>query len=79
MVSKIILLEGLNWFHGANLTFNSDVGQDKIFGLHERPLTFSLADYSCNCNVKMHLLKSGIRSAMDIYLFNKMLLMANQK
>ena len=27
----------------------------------------------------MHLLKSGIRSAMDIYLLNKMLLMANQK
>ena len=28
MVSKIILLEGLNRFHRANLTFNSDVGQD---------------------------------------------------
>ena len=28
MVSKNILLEGLNWFHGANLTLNSDVGQD---------------------------------------------------
>ena len=28
MVSKIILLEGLNWFHGANLTLNSDVDQD---------------------------------------------------
>ena len=27
-VSKIILLEGLNRFHGANLTLNSDVDQD---------------------------------------------------
>ena len=25
---KNILLEGLNWFHGANLTLNSDVDQD---------------------------------------------------
>ena len=30
-VSKNILLEGLNQFHGANLTLNSDVDQD-IFG-----------------------------------------------
>ena len=31
-----ILLEGLNRFHGANLTLNSDVDQDtQIFGLHE--------------------------------------------
>ena len=28
MVSINILLEGLNWFHGANLTFTSDVDQD---------------------------------------------------
>ena len=27
-VSKNILLEGLNWFHGDNLTLNSDVDQD---------------------------------------------------
>ena len=27
-VSKIILLEGLNQFHGANLALNSDVDQD---------------------------------------------------
>ena len=27
MVSKNILLEGLNRFHGANLTLNSDVDQ----------------------------------------------------
>ena len=27
-VSKNILLEGLNRFYGANLTFNSDVDQD---------------------------------------------------
>ena len=27
-VSKNILLEGLNWFHGANLTLSSDVDQD---------------------------------------------------
>ena len=38
-VSRIILLEGLNRFHGNNLTLNSDVDQDtKIFGLHKRPL-----------------------------------------
>ena len=36
-----ILVEGLNPFHGANLTLNSDVDQDtKIFGLHERRLTY---------------------------------------
>ena len=36
-----ILLEGLNRFHGANLTLNSDLDQDtKIFGLHERYLTY---------------------------------------
>ena len=35
-VSQYILLEGLNRFHRANLTLNSDVDQDKkIFGLHE--------------------------------------------
>ena len=28
MVSKSSLLEGLNWFHGANLTLSSDVDQD---------------------------------------------------
>ena len=28
MVSKNILLEGLNWFHGTNLTLSSDVDQD---------------------------------------------------
>ena len=28
MVSKYILLEGLNRFHGANLTLISDVNQD---------------------------------------------------
>ena len=28
MVSKNILLEGLNRFHGANLTLSSDVDQD---------------------------------------------------
>ena len=27
-VSKNILLAGLNWFHGANLTLRSDVDQD---------------------------------------------------
>ena len=27
-VSKMILLEGLNQFHGANLTLNSDVDHD---------------------------------------------------
>ena len=27
-VSKNILLEGLNWFHGASLTLSSDVDQD---------------------------------------------------
>ena len=28
----------LNWFHGANLTLSSDVGQDtQMFDLHERP------------------------------------------
>ena len=33
-MSKNILLEGFDWFHGANLTLNSDVDQDtKIFGL----------------------------------------------
>ena len=38
-VSKNIILEGLNRFHGANLTLSSDVDQDtKIFGLHEIPL-----------------------------------------
>ena len=28
MVSKNILLKGLNWFHGTNLTLNSDVDRD---------------------------------------------------
>ena len=28
MVSKNILLKGLNRFHGANLTLSSDVNQD---------------------------------------------------
>ena len=36
-----IVLEGLNRFHDANLTLNSDVDQDiYIFCLHERPLTY---------------------------------------
>ena len=40
-VSKNILLEGLNRFHGANLTLNSDVDQDtQMFSLHERFLTY---------------------------------------
>ena len=40
-ISKNILLEGLNPFHGANLTLSSDVDQDtKMIGLHERPLTY---------------------------------------
>ena len=44
MVSRNILLEGLNRFHGSNLTLSSDVDQDIImFCLHERPLT-----YPCN-------------------------------
>ena len=35
------LLEGLNWFNGANLTLNSDVDQDtEIVGLLERSLTY---------------------------------------
>ena len=29
MVSKNILLEGLNKFHGANINLSSDVDQDK--------------------------------------------------
>ena len=28
MVSKNILLDRLNWFHGANLTLSSDVDKD---------------------------------------------------
>ena len=41
MVSKNILLEGLNQFHGAKLTLSSDVDQDTyMFGLHERLLTY---------------------------------------
>ena len=40
-VSKNILVEDLNRFHGAILILNSDVDQDtQIFGLHERPLTY---------------------------------------
>ena len=40
-VSKNILLEGLNRFHGANLTLSSDMDQDtEMFGLHEKPLTY---------------------------------------
>ena len=40
-VTKIILLEGLKWFNGANLTLSSDVDQDTyMFGLHEIPLTY---------------------------------------
>ena len=35
-VSKNILQEGLNRFHGANLSLSSDVDQDTyMFGLHE--------------------------------------------
>ena len=34
-------LEGLNYFHDTNLTLNSDVDKDaKMFGLHERSLTY---------------------------------------
>ena len=41
MVSKNILLEGLNQFHSVNITLSSDVDQDTyMFGLHERPLTY---------------------------------------
>ena len=40
-VSKNIVLEGLNWFNSANLTLSLDVDQNsKMFGLHERPLTY---------------------------------------
>ena len=40
-VSKNILLEGLNRFHGTNLTLSSDVDQDiEMFRLHEIPLTY---------------------------------------
>ena len=40
-VSKTILLEGLKWFHGANLILSSDVDQDKYMSrLHERPLAY---------------------------------------
>ena len=40
-VSKNSSLEGLNQFHGANLTLSSDVFQDtQMIGLHERPLTY---------------------------------------
>ena len=36
-----ILLEGLNRFHGANLSLSSDVGQDTyMFDLHERPQAY---------------------------------------
>ena len=39
-VSKNILLEGLYWFHGANLTPNPDADEDtQTHVLHERPLT----------------------------------------
>ena len=35
------LLEGLNRFHGANLTLSLDVDQDTyMFGLHEKPLFY---------------------------------------
>ena len=35
------LLEGLNQFHGTNLTLNCDVDQDTyMFSLHERSLTY---------------------------------------
>ena len=40
MVSKHILLEGVNRFHSANLTLNSDVDLDIDIGLHESPLTY---------------------------------------
>ena len=40
---KNILLEGLNWFYGTNLTLSSDVDQDTLmFGLHERPPNLSM-------------------------------------
>ena len=40
-VSKNILLEGLNRFHGTNLTLSSNVDQGTyIFGLHVRPLAY---------------------------------------
>ena len=40
-VSKHILVEVLNRFHGASLTLSSDVDKDtEMFGLHERPLTY---------------------------------------
>ena len=39
IVSKNILLDGLNRFQGANPTLSSDVDQE-MFGLHQRPLPF---------------------------------------
>ena len=46
-VSKSNLLEGLNLFHGANLTLSSDVDQDtQVLGLHERPLTYHIDESS---------------------------------
>ena len=43
-VSKNILLQDLNRFHGTNRTHSSDVDQDTyMFGLHERPLTYPYA------------------------------------
>ena len=42
MVSKNILLEGLNRFHSTNLTLSSAVDQATyMFGLHEIPLIYS--------------------------------------
>ena len=34
-VSKILLVEGLNQFHSANLTLNSDVDQDTFMDIHK--------------------------------------------
>ena len=51
---KNILLEGLNKFHGTNLTLISDVDQDtKMFGLHERPLAYQCI-ISKNVQIKVY-------------------------
>ena len=55
MVSKDILLEGLNPFHSANLTLSSDMNQDTwslsyvafYLGIHCHSLKFSVLKFLC--------------------------------
>ena len=48
-VIKSILLEGLNWFHSANLTLSSDVDHSQIVWETANAIHQALSRNSCYC------------------------------